>query len=389
MAAAAMAPFQHWAQEMQVTTLFLRKADVVRVALDTSDPILGVIVVAIVVAAAILLVLWCVHNRQVRARELAFQEGLPVVGGTRSSSPRESESELMPLPSTGNSRSRMTTEELVDNRDSFESCQSSMEQAVTPSKSTHVQQGPSFVQDPKHRENMKKRPRKNTNLITSYRWLEPVLQSIVNDEASLLGSTELATERACTPLFLVAGVCPSRMPPSPMQAVLFAQMPSGNIDFWWVKPEANNPSIVEQETMSRHDSGKFKNVAEKSKNLYQPLADKFAGKTDGMVHYGVDSRGRAYMEENAGNGLKRRMLVYFAWIENWSAGMTGRRFLEGKICFEKVAAPKNRGSGKRDAKRNLAARQFRIEDGAVILAPRQDEEPIEQALPGVAFQEMW
>jgi len=231
----------------------------------------------------------------------------------------------------------------------------------------------------------RKRPRQNANLVGQYRWLEPVTRAILGDGSGLFD----VINPACTPLFAVAGTCPSSWPPSPMQAVLFVQLSDGGIDFWWVKPESRNASVVERATLSKHASGRFKNVAESSKKVFEPLARKFRGSTDGDCTFGVDCNGRAFITEGPSTGPRRRMLVYFIWLESWGSGDGGRKFLEGKVCYEKVTCQDPTADIATAQGPQLAARQFRIEGDRITLVPQQDEEALPDVMPGGRFQEMY
>merc|ERR1712187_86739 len=137
----------------------------------------------------------------------------------------------------------------------------------------------------------------------------------------------METGQKATPIFVIAGGCPNTF--SPMQAVVYCRLPTG-VDFWWLKPKANNMNELEENTLHRHANGPHKNDPGKSRNVYQPLADKFEGKTDGDFFFGVDDRGRAYIEDlDPSNTTKQRMLVYFIWMESWSSPLARRRFVQG------------------------------------------------------------
>lgn len=267
--------------------------------------------------------------------------------------------------------------------ESYYSCNGEeLEQAIAPHRETRLNVA-SLESVGRLDSTRPKRPRQNANLVTQYQWLQGLIQSIVDGTGSLTGCRNAETGQSCMPLFVVAGVCPSSFPPSPMQAVLFSQSGGKLIDFWFVKPEASNPSVLERATLSKNSKGGHKNNAERSRNLYNPLAEKFSGRTDGDCVYGVDARGRAFVEEKS-PGRTRRMLVYFVWIENWSSGMTGKKFLEGKICYERVAS----GSIK-NGRSPFYARQYRIEDGSICLAPRAEEDNLPCMMPAEDFQEMY
>jgi len=192
-------------------------------------------------------------------------------------------------------------------------------------------------------------------------------------------------EQASTPLFIVAGTCPNGF--CGMQAVLFSQV-HDQVDFWWIKPQNNDPARLEDNTLRLHSKGPFKNGPGKARSLYAPLAEKFSVGHDGDFIFGVDSIGRAFIEEGAGDGGGRmRMLIYLIWQESWSSALAYKKFIRGKICYQKGMPDK---PGPKEGKAaHLFARQYEIRDGQITIATRSEEESVASLLPPDSFQEMF
>lgn len=290
---------------------------------------------------------------------------------------------------------RASTDAEIDvggSADSFHSCHGEeLERAIAPKNRTQVRTSVSCMsgsmsinsnlisddlQTLANREERKRRKRQNANLVTQYAWLEGLMRDIVECNAGNIECIDRETNQGCLPLFVVAGVCPSKVPPSPMQAVLFVEK-DGEIDFWFVKPDAANPKNLQKETLCKHAKGPFKNAAERSKNLYAPLAAKFKGVTEGNFTFGVANDGRAFIQETTDDGRHYKMYPYFVWLESWSSALASKKFLEGKICY-----------GQSSRTKQYLARQFRIEDGSIHLEPWTEQEEVRSLMPGKNFQEM-
>lgn len=225
------------------------------------------------------------------------------------------------------------------------------------------------------------RPAVNKNHVSHFAWLQDLLQSIVASDTA-----RLVDESAnVVPLFVVAGACPSPLCSS-MQAVMFSEI-AGAVDFWWIKPSRVDPTQLERETLRLHSSGPFKNTPGRSRSFYSPMSEKFAVGVDGDFVFGVDSSGRAFIEEEADGGRRRRLLIYFVWQESWGSPIGFRKFIRGKICYQK-GDPDVPGPRRRDAPR-FFARQYEIEGGRISIAPRSEEETIPTLLPPDSFQEMY
>jgi len=229
-----------------------------------------------------------------------------------------------------------------------------------------------------------KQSRQNSNRISQYLWLQDLLQSIV-DSLALNSASDMKTGQLGTPLFVVAGSCPNRF--CGMQAILYCQVGSG-IEFWWLKPRGDDATRLDTNTLNKHESGTFKNVAEKAQKLYAPLADKFLGCTEGNFAFRVDDTGRAIIEETCGE--KRLVLyVYLVWQESWSSVLARKTFIQGKICYERRGDLELPTQSSQDSRSIFFTRQYRIEDGRMWIAPFNEEEIVTSILPAEDFQEMY
>ncbi|CAE8609320.1 unnamed protein product [Polarella glacialis] len=233
-----------------------------------------------------------------------------------------------------------------------------------------------------------KLPPQNKNRVSHYQWIEELLQTIVAGDSSSLCKADKGKRppgQGCAPLFVVAGACPNSF--CGMQAVLFSQVGHG-VDFWFVKPLPGNNDVLDKNTLKLHTKGPYKNSPGRSKQVYAPLAHKFAqgGDSSGPM-FGVDSSGRAFIEEDLGNGERTRLLIYLVWQEAWSSPIAFRKFVRGKICYQRgrLEAP-----GPEEQTASLFfARQYEIRDGNVFIASAGDGEPIHSLLPPDSFQEMY
>lgn len=217
-----------------------------------------------------------------------------------------------------------------------------------------------------------KQPRQNLNCVTEYKWLLALLQRIADGQAASIAVA--SGDRKATPLFVAAGGCPNWL--CGMQAVVYCQVDS-DVDFWWIKPRVGTPDELEWETVNCHDEGPFRNVADSSKTIYAPLAQKFKGSTEGSITFGVDSAGRAFLEETVRDGYPERMLVYLIWQEQWewSNFMSSKGYVRGKICYQRNGA--------------IYTRQYCLCAGHLEVAGPNTEESLSALLPDESFQEMY
>lgn len=202
-----------------------------------------------------------------------------------------------------------------------------------------------------------------------WQWLEDLLGTIASGDAAGL-AVDLVQKQPGTPLFVVAGACPNAF--CGMQAVVYCKVGSA-VDFWWIKPQIEDPAKLEQNTLNLHMQGRHKNVAESSKAVYGPLAEKFGGNVeeDGLT-YGVTSCGRAYIDE-VQDGRTTRMFVHLVWQETWSGFFSTSMYMTGKMYYQKAAVGALPLQGPRA---QFFARHFRIQDRGLLLAPL-DEHPEE------------
>lgn len=222
-----------------------------------------------------------------------------------------------------------------------------------------------------------RRPRQNTNEVWHYTWLYELLQSILDGSAAQ-SVLDLDTQQRGSPLFLMVGSCPNAI--CGMQALMYCQMPTC-IDFWWVKPGKSGERL-EQQTLNRHSHGIFKNHSERGRKAFLPLAEKFSNcALDGEFQFGVDSNSRAFIAVRSSSGHETRMLVYMIWQESWSMAVWGKKFIEGKICYQRASDAETSNQ-----RLPLFARQYRIVDGRVNIDIYEEE--VSEILPPEPFQEM-
>jgi hypothetical protein len=200
----------------------------------------------------------------------------------------------------------------------------------------------------------------NKNRPSDYRWLEGLLGMIAFNAAPVV--RDLATQAVGSPLFVMAGACPSVF--AGMQAVVFTAMyeprsPSSvrlsaggtgapskeerpTIDFWWLKPRPEDGNALQEDTLHRVPKGTWKNDPGASKKIYSPLAALFdAGgtSTDGKLRFGVlpradaNLRARAYIECTA---TRVRYLLCWVWLEDWSSPISlGKKYMKGKLVYQR------------------------------------------------------
>lgn len=237
-------------------------------------------------------------------------------------------------------------------------------------------------------------PARNKNKISHFPWVEEILRMIVEGKCKGI-STIKETGEQCTPLLLVAGACPNSI--CGMQAVMFAQVKAG-IEFWWTKPQADVPRKLDRHTLDLHKEGPHRNATSKSRALYQPLADKFKGSKEDIFEFGVDTNGRAFIDEKTADGC-RRMLLYFVWQENWSSFFAYNKFIEGKLFYQRglpwdepSVKESSNGKSKKASKAAPApffARQYRLEGDGLKIAGIETEETVLTLLPPDVCQEMF
>lgn len=227
---------------------------------------------------------------------------------------------------------------------------------------------------------------KNSNRVSHFGWTWDILQMITEGKAKGK-ATETDTNTLATPLFIVAGACPNRM--CGMQAVLFASLDGARpsqgskaapVDFWWVKPMQSDAARLDSQTVNRHSAGPHKNDPGRSRDVYQPLADKFSIGKDGDFVFGLDpTSGRAFIQDI--HRQHEHLLLYLIWQEEWSGVMSRKKFLRGKICYEKVDTRQDAAN----TKPKLFARQYEISDGRIAIAT-DNEEQLSSHLPPDSFQ---
>lgn len=203
--------------------------------------------------------------------------------------------------------------------------------------------------------------------------------------------TDLASGAKGTPLFVMAGACPSSLPPTGMQAVVYTSMgPSLPVDFWWLKPRAGSTSQLEEATLNRHAKGSHKNDPGASKRAYGVYAQLFAKANtspDGKLRYGIATQPPMTLANGSANGgaaptprayidclvSGRRYYLCWVWMEEFSSlNPLAKKWLRGKIIYQREDAPGR-----------FFARCFRFVEGQGLLLPADDhlEESVDAVLP--------
>lgn len=237
----------------------------------------------------------------------------------------------------------------------------------------------------------------NKNRPADYAWMEKLLSEIaVNDAPSV---TDNSTNAAGSALFVMAGACPSAL--AGMQAVGFFDMGAASgrsgkeaVDFWWLKPRAKEPTVLEEQTLNRNGKGTHKNDPGASKRAYAPIANLFGFGTptvspDGKLGFGVTAAAPALggaFGAKAGHGSKPRAYidckesgvrywVVWVWQESWSSvvKLMGKKWMKGKLIYQREGA-----SGR------FFARPFKFVEGQGLLLPSgtQHEESVVGVIPG-------
>lgn len=224
----------------------------------------------------------------------------------------------------------------------------------------------------------------NGNRPEDYTWLEGVLIKLSQNEAATLECRNNDTGHAFTPIFFLIGACPNML--CSMQAVMYCSArSSGKVDFWWVKPRKSSggPARLEEATLVRHSHGRFKNDPGRSKQFLQPLADVFeSGEFRQGWRFGtelIDTNGkqatRAFMQEQVKHAPK--LWVHVLWQEDWSCPPIGRKYIKGKIVYQKrMTAPQ------------FFSRQYEYSDGVMTIA-QFEEPPHFTPLPPDQVKQMW
>lgn len=222
-----------------------------------------------------------------------------------------------------------------------------------------------------------KMPNKNRPL--DYRWMEALISMIALNTAPTV--TDLSSSAQGAPLFVMAGACPSVF--AGMQAVVFTHMAQPTkgvehvVDYWWLKPKAEDPSHLEPQTMHRHGKGTYKNDPGASKKVYGPIATLFSSAQasgDGKLRFGILSAPggnggtpRAYIDCVSSGA---RYFLAWVWQEDWSSPVSfGKKFMKGKVIYQKG-----------EPKGPFFARPFRFVEGTLMLPAG---EQLEETLSGV------
>lgn len=229
----------------------------------------------------------------------------------------------------------------------------------------------------------------NKNRPSDYRWMETLLSLIALNAAPTV--RDLSSGATGAPLFIMAGACPSVF--AGMQTVMFAAMrpagaaphppPSapganavGDVDFWWLKPQKDDPTALEQATVNRHAAGPHKNDPGASRKVYAPIAQLFTtGRSaDGKLRFGIvhadNGAPRAYIECVES---RVRYHLCWVWLEDWSPPVSfGKKFMKGKLIYQKQPGDDT----------SYFARPFRFVEDKLLLPPGEAlEERVDAVLP--------
>lgn len=215
----------------------------------------------------------------------------------------------------------------------------------------------------------------NTNLPTDYRWLEGTLQTLSRNEGGSLDCRDLQTGKQFFPLFFCLGGCPNMW--CGMQVVMYCVSLDGVVDFWWVKPNAQDGIDVEHNTLNRHAKGPHKNDPGRSKQFLKPLADFFQNKerlpdgtTFGVERLSTHECMRAFIERPLPGGQSTKYYLDLVWQEDWSTPFSRTSFIKGKLVYQQESDSQS-----------FYARQYQVVNNKMILDDREEYSP-EGVLPG-------
>jgi len=212
----------------------------------------------------------------------------------------------------------------------------------------------------------------NTNLPSDFIWLEASIWAIAKNNAALLECKDTSTAKELTPLFFVMGACPNSF--CGMQAVMYAVHSDNKtgVDFWWVKPSADDPKSLEPATLCRHSQGSHKNDPGRSKQFYMPVADLFKGKASGYngLNFGIEAvpsskskntSSRAFIEQVI-EGKVQKMWLTLVWQEEWTSNPLSRsKYIKGKVVYQKD-----------NQVQEFHSKAYTIENGKMILSDVED-----------------
>lgn len=162
-------------------------------------------------------------------------------------------------------------------------------------------------------------------------------------------------------------------------------MGGATVDFWWLKPRADNKDALEEKTLNRHAKGTHKNDPGASKKVYLPIAALFSkASNDGKLRFGLAPAPPALLPPN-GDGVPRprayidcltsnvRYFVCWVWQEDWASPVSlGKKWMKGKIIYQREDQPSA-----------FFARPFRFVDGGGLQLPigAGSEERVDAVLP--------
>jgi len=188
----------------------------------------------------------------------------------------------------------------------------------------------------------------NPNRPSAYAWLEPLLAAIAADRPPTVAGPAAAGggfHASGTPLFVVAGACPSIF--AGMQAVMYvalrspaaaADAPSSDVDFWWIKPMGSDATKLEPATLNLHVAGRHKNEPGRSRAVYAPFAALFATpQLAAKLRFGLQPTPagvRAYVRQ----GSQEPRYLVLVWQEAWTSNpFASKKSIRGKLLYQKGA----------------------------------------------------
>lgn len=233
---------------------------------------------------------------------------------------------------------------------------------------------------------VKMKPSSNGNRPQDYAWLEDVLHKLSQNEAAALNCHDSDNGDKFTPIFFLIGACPNIL--CGMQAVMYcAGRSCGKVCFWWVKPAKGTgpgPPRLEEATLQLHTRGSHKNDPGRSRQFLKPLADVFesGASTQGwrfgtevtMSRFGKKAV-RAFLQQEREDAPK--MWVHILWQEDWSNPLSSKKYIKGKIVYQKFVAASQ-----------YFSRQYEYNDGVMTISA-YEEPPHCAPLPTDEVKTLW
>ena len=193
--------------------------------------------------------------------------------------------------------------------------------------------------------------------------------------------TDLVTGTTGTPMFVMAGACPSVF--AGMQAVVYTSMGTGSappaVDFWWLKPRADATALEEQ-TLNRHGKGNHKNDPGASKKVYAPIAALFGdgvGSSSAEIQFGLELTAQGVWRATLRpREQEQNCYLLLVWQEAWTTNPLSRtKFIQGKLLYQKGPTATE-----------YYACPYRIDDDAIAVHFEREELVGSDVIPTDAFK---